>query len=102
MPNQQPLYDHPRTIVGVWTLQDAPNRRERQYAIWSSGEVITRVAKADSSNHRAVTNWALRRQLHFSWQLLVRLDRFFREHGYTRDYVTTKSAIMTLLEMHKS
>lgn len=95
MPNFQASRSVPRTIVAVWTKTSG--ERCRQYALWSSGEVITRLA----SGPRRVGPW--RHKINATndpstglIRRIYELNTFLKAHGYRLDYHTPGDSIRML------
>lgn len=78
-----------RTIIAVWSKERG--ERLRQYALWSSGEVITRLVGIPRiSEWRPRTKVSIRDGLYHT---IVVVNRAMKRGGYHLDYHTPRSAL---------
>lgn len=81
-PNKQPiLYYPPRTVVAMWSR--GTKERCRQYVLWSSGELDTKLATTEYRFGRfELKQW-------FRWEIDLpqQLDQKFHKLGYQTEYL---------------
>lgn len=77
------IFDPNRTVVLAWTKYSAKDpTRVRQYALWTSGQLITRIARGE----RRYGAWSERVQMRFTKKNIVALDKLLKSHGYQREF----------------
>lgn len=82
MTNQQKLYEPARTVVLEWIKWSKDGSRARQYALWTSGEIITRIAHGE----RRVGLWEERTWMRFTKENIKSLNKLLIQHGYQRSF----------------
>lgn len=94
LPMFQRVGEPPRIVVALWTKEASDGSGYRQYSLWSSGRIETRLF-ADWAEWKC-TKWRRRKKFRWDSRLPYRLNKFFRKHGYERTFITQKHELERL------